>query len=195
MAGYVVYARVDRKTKTWITKFRGGPPKLTETKLIQNLLDYAMNQPEVVAREILQGEMKSGSAIGLTMERLAWADHAYNRRLWVWAIAAYGELESSTRTSRSKGLERLSLYKRSICYSKIAINIRGEAIERSGRDDLWNDRMSAAIDAAKHALSLHRRIEQMGSDHHPVIYYNNACFFSMMAQFEIERAVFKVATP
>jgi len=172
---------------------------------LRRCIDYVMAQSEDVKREVLSGIYSKDAGIkgyGELAEDQAWANHSYYKRYYEWSLAEWRL--ATEGAGASLGQQRLAFCKSSYCLLFLAAEIRREAYDeagealKAGKVNMltWKSYFREADRCLHLALIQTREFMRCNEDlpagsinREFVIYYNNACSYSLLAQYEVEASI------
>src|SRR5262245_41867809 len=114
-----IYVRIDPDDKKWLGTYAKSTSGLSEKFIIGQLVKHFRRLTDTERTELLRGGVNPLVSVGAAMELMAWAEHAFNLKLWEWALEAYHRLAEDAGASR--GFRRLAEYKQGYCWLDIAI--------------------------------------------------------------------------
>jgi hypothetical protein len=191
-AGVPLFARIDPTLRDWLRDKSENLAGLTEKQVLSNILNYikSLNNPELVGSILTGKATPDSSAVGTivseAIELTVWAEHAFVRPFYMWALEEYSHLHEIVG-AEDVGLKRLAHYKQSYCYGQTCLELRSELLERQ-QWDKWDEYYEAADHCAYLSLWHSQEFERLGGLH-PAVIYNKACAFSLRAQFAVERSL------
>jgi hypothetical protein len=182
--------RIDPKALRELKEF-GGDFSVTQAEVIEKLLKYFFKQtPDLQAHIIAGIDIDQISIISSAMEQIEWGNHAYSKRFWPWAIETYSHLYI-----KAEGVEvivRLSAFKLGSAWMDLAMDLRQVAFWREWGSGERREYYMASIQSLRFAVAYFIRFNRSLKQHqksqppHPVVLYNEACVFSLIAQYITE---------
>lgn len=182
-----VFVRVPEKERAFLSDFVRGHPSLNKSQVVTKLLQLLQRQKAEHRLQFLgaEGTVNPLQIFGAALEQKSWAEHAFSFERWEWALEAYRELESLVTETYDLWLH--TQYKQGYCWNEVAISIRNLALEKD-REGEWFELYGDAIYAVRVGIQYNDRSGQDGF-YNPVVLFNNACAWSHLAQFLVERQV------
>jgi hypothetical protein len=204
--------RIEPDTFDKLKEFTEQHSQYSQAFVVGRLLDYFNRQDSEVRQVILTGlEIDYLELVGRFFQLLDLGDHAYDRKFWVWAIESFlqadrqasgGEkalqkIPEEAAGSKARGvvsLRRLVWFKISSAFMDLGMELRHRAlVDHDTRDDEWKAYYLAAIDSLRVAIAYHRlfnaSLKEAGAKPHPAILYNEACAWTLMAQYTREMSL------
>jgi hypothetical protein len=179
-----VFVRLDQDLRDWFEAFCKDSGR-SQNRVITRLLEYLRKLEDFDRNQLLESQVVP--AFSVLLERLEWATHAFSKTYWTWSLQEFQEVEHLADKLNASGIRWLARYKESYCWLDIAMFWRNQALQDGPRG------FTRACTAVRNSLVL----SQNHLDHtqHRVIFFNVACAWSLLAQFEVEEQLMRKDSP
>ncbi len=189
-----VYIRIAADVKKKLEDYAGASGE-TESKIIAEAMRYFMSLPDDLKQEIMDQGFRSPYTF-FTYQ--AWADHAFSKQRWSWAIEWLQIIEREAAKLPSKSLYQSLQYRQGFAWIRFGKEIRREAWESAAADwdgagahqDIWANHLGAAekcFNISRKYFSRYHSETNTVEKNYPVISYNLACLNALMAALSVER--------
>lgn len=189
-----VYTRIASDVKNKLEEYSTGSGE-TESKIIAEAVRYFTSLPDDIKQEIMDQGFRSPFTF-FTYQ--AWADHAFSKQRWSWAIEWLQIIEREAAKLPSKSLFQSLQYRQGFAWIRFGKEIRREAWDSAAADweaagahqDVWANHLGAAekcFNISRKYFSRYHTETDAVEKNYPVISYNLACLNALMAALSVER--------
>ncbi len=189
-----VYIRIAADVKKKLEDYAGESGE-TESKIIAEAMRYFMSLPDDLKQEIMDQGFRSPYTF-FTYQ--AWADHAFSKQRWSWAIEWLQIIEREAAKLPSKSLYQSLQYRQGFAWIRFGKEIRREAWEAAATNwseagahqEIWANHLGAAekcFHISRKYFSRYHSVTNTVERNYPVISYNLACLNALMAALSVER--------
>jgi hypothetical protein len=191
-----VSVRLQPKVVTTLNKVTAAH-KTTQAKVVQRLIEYFAVQSRELQNTVLSGvsagELPKISGelhlISNALQLIEWGDHAFRGEFWPWAIETYSNLDELS--TEAAGLQRLARFKLGYAWRKFGMALRREGLLLSQQALHLRRRYYDAASWSQCVAIGYYRAYQRGIEQtqpvHPINLYNEACSWTLIAQYLAER--------
>jgi hypothetical protein len=171
--------------------------KTTQAKVVQRLIEYFAVQSRELQNTVLSGvaagELPKISGelhlISNALQLIEWGDHAFRGEFWPWAIETYSTLDELS--TGAAGLQRLARFKLGYAWRRFGMALRREGLLLPQpalhlRRRYYDAASWSQCVAIGYYRAYQRGIEQTQTVH-PINLYNEACSWTLIAQYLAER--------
>jgi len=176
-----LFVRVKPHIKDWLDEY-SKTSKRSLSEIVEKLIAYFRYQDEMQRQDILGLQVIHN--FSKLVQRLEWANHAFYKGFWPWALEEYQKVEELGQKLNAGGIRLHSRYKQAYCWLDIGIQWEETAI-RVRNVNLFERARTAILNA----LFLNQR--HLTEYSHKVIIFNIACAWSLLARISVEEELIK----
>jgi hypothetical protein len=173
-----LYVRIREDLRT---QFKAACKELSrpEADVVERLVGYFLSLERPERADLLGAKVVP--SFSKLIQALEWANHAFSKQFWPWALEEYQRVEELAERANAAGIAWLSRYKQGFCWLDIAVFWRNKALQDPAQRQRHFDR---ATTATKNALYLNQKY--LINHEHRVIFFNIGCAWSLLARLCVE---------